>query len=1046
MITKNKILNEFGEYTYNRAVKKIDNIQVDDLDIIYNNPTIIIYGKVIEDKKHFDVKVSLDSIAEELLEAECSCGEKNCEHIVLLLLEIGNYDKKEILNKVKKVSTEKKLIPLEILLDFSSLKQSSTIKVKFDLADKKLARSPKNYIYEYIIDDVKIIKVTPEDDRFLKKFVSENNIYTYPDEGINLSMSQFLKMIEYFEDHPRVYVLPEHEKLEISKEPFIPKLKVIFEEDDNIKKLKIITEEDYSNIGIIANGNEKKVLIQNKLYEFNNPIPMESWITILENRFKINEKEFPKFFGKFYELLSKYTKVNLSDNIIELKPNIVKISDIDIKIFVDYNESINKLYWYPIVLFNKKEIPIKNLFDVLISHIPLENNYFISDVKEFKQIVFEFLYKIGIKDYIISTNNMSNYIQISKSDIVRKVLVNYKQFREKIDLSPRTKLLIPIEVKVIFDVDIETEGKNNFKFNFRTFLLDIEESKFIKEMSIDYFLSQIKEIPQDKIIEIGGRFFKLINFDEISEVIGKIQEIINKKNDESSLIKLLKLLSTEEELFNSGLTDIIRIKKDEVVKELENGIKSFRNKSDFSIPNEVEGIIREYQKIGYYWLHFLYKNNFGGILADDMGLGKTLQALAFVKKIREFSKDNPSLVICPTSLTHNWAREIEKFFPTLKYGIAVGKPKNREEILQNYKNYDLIITSYALLRNDINLYSDKEFEVIIVDEAQYIKNKEAKVTKYTKLLNSKIKIALTGTPIENSVADLWSIFDFIMPGLFGNFSNFIERYSNPQNYKDLAKKIQYFVLRRKKEDVLKELPSKIEQNIFVPLSAEQLRIYENIAKEIRMNIMKKVGEFGFEKSKIHILSALTKLRQICNHPGLISEEYKNLESGKLELLIDLLDDAIEGEHKVLIFSQFVEMLKLIKERLEKEGIKYSYLDGSTKNRGKVIEEFNQNDDIKVFLISLKAGGFGINLTSADIVILYDPWWNPMIEKQAMDRTHRIGQTKTVNVYKLISENTIEEKILLLQESKKALFSNVIEESSSALSNLTWEDVKNLLEV
>ncbi|MFN4245423.1 MAG: DEAD/DEAH box helicase, partial [Brevinematia bacterium] len=380
------------------------------------------------------------------------------------------------------------------------------------------------------------------------------------------------------------------------------------------------------------------------------------------------------------------------------------------------------------------------------------------------------------------------------------------------------------------------------------------------------------------------------------------------------------------------------------------------------------------------------------------------------------------------------------------YAVISGRPRDREEILSNYKNYDIIITSYALLRNDIDAYVDREFEIVIVDEAQYIKNRDAKITKYVKLLNSKIKIALTGTPIENSISDLWSIFDFIMPGMLGNYQNFIEKYSRPENYEDLAKRISYFVLRRKKEDVLKELPRKIEQNVFVPLSAEQSEIYEKMVKELRLSVLKQVGDVGFEKSKIHIFSALTKLRQVCDHPWLISDEYRNLKSGKMELLMDLLDDAIEGGHKVLVFSQFVEMLKIIKEEFDRQGIKYSYLDGSTKNRQKVIDEFNENNDIKVFLISLKAGGFGINLTSADIVILYDPWWNPMVEKQAMDRVHRIGQVKTVNVYKLISENTIEEKILSLQESKKLIFSNVIEASSSILSSMTWDEIKNLFEV
>lgn len=1047
MITRSTILNEFGEKTYNKALKSINSTEILDIDIISIEHTIRVYGKIRSNEEEtVSTKIEIDSESEEIISSECSCGSRNCEHIVITLLRLNNQDKDEILTKSKKVISDRKLLPLEIILDFSQLRSLSVIRVKFDLADKKLARSPKNYIYEYIIDDVKSIKVTPEDDRFLRTLISENNIYTYPDEGISLSMSQFIRMIDLLKEHPRVYIHPNHEKLVITDEVFVPKLSIVYEGDNSNKKLRIITEEDYSNIYIIANGNTKRVLRGNHIYTFDNPIPIETWLTILENRFKIGEKEFPKFFGKFYELLSKASKINLSSDIRINKPVIVNVSDVDIKIYLDYNESIGKVYWEPAIIYKGKETRIKDLFDVLVNHVEIDTNHYISDLKTLRQVILNKLYDIGMKEYIVSVNNLSHYINISKDEFIKKILQGYKKWGSGVEISSRTRSLVPTEVKVIFDIDVQSEGKRNFKFNFKVVLVEPDTNTIVKETSIDNFLKSLQEISSNNIIYLSGKYYTIINLDETNKIIEKIRQMDLENSNEGSIIRLMRIISLEDEIIENKLFQSLRVRKDEIVEKLKSEIKSLGNDSSLEIPKDVEKVIREYQKVGYYWLHFLYKHGFGGILADDMGLGKTLQALTFIKKISETSKTYPSLVICPTSLTHNWAREIEKFFPSLKYTVVSGKPKDREELLNNFSDYDVIITSYALLRNDIDLYLSKNFEVVVVDEAQYIKNKEAKITRYVKLLKSQIKVALTGTPIENSVSDLWSIFDFIMPGVLGNYQSFIERYSKPENHSELAKRISYFILRRKKEDVLKELPKKIEQNIFVPLSPEQSEIYENVAREVRLSILKQVGEVGFEKSKIHILSGLTKLRQICNHPYLVSEEYKDVKSSKMELLMDLLDDAIQGGHKVLVFSQFVEMLKIIREELRKLGIKYSYLDGSTKNRQAVIDEFNQNDDIKVFLISLKAGGFGLNLTSADIVILYDPWWNPMIEKQAMDRAHRIGQTKTVNVYKLLTENTIEEKILALQENKKLIFSNIVETSSSTLSSMTWDEVKLLLEI
>ncbi|MEN2998710.1 MAG: DEAD/DEAH box helicase [Brevinematia bacterium] len=1044
MVGKSKILGEFGERLYNKALKKLEGAQVENIEFTSEDHSIRISGKIQDGEEVFFTEVVIDATSDNIIDFRCSCNEE-CEHVVMLLLSSSNQDKEEIISRMRKFNSEKRLLPLEVLLDFSHLKLLSVIRVRFDLADKKLARSPKNYIYEYIVDDVKTVKVTPEDDKFLRYLISENNVYTYPDEGISLSMSQFLRMVELIKEHPRVYIYPSHEKLIVSNKVFVPKLRVVYESVDGIKKLKIQTEEDYSDVYVIANGNEKRVLRGNELYVFDNPIPIENWLAILENKFKISEKEFPKFFGKFYELLSNSSLLKLSEEIDISKPVIVDVKDLEVKLYLDYNESIEKLYWEPIIVLKNKEVRIKDIFDVLVNHIEIDRNHFVSDLKALRQVILNELYEIGMKEYLLSLSNPSQYIPIDKESFVKKILVNYTLWKNRVELSNRTKLLVPIEVEIVFDIDISTESRTNFKFQFKVFFIEVGSKNIVKEVSVESFIKNFSSLPSSGVIEVGGRYFKITNVTEVQNILNRIKDIALDDKSESTLIRLIRILSLEDELLEDKLINVLRVRKDETVERLKADMKTMGRGIEIDIPAEIRDVIREYQKTGYYWLNFLYRNSFGGILADDMGLGKTLQALAFIKGIREFSKKFPSLVICPTSLTHNWAREIDKFFPGMRYAVVSGKPKEREEILNNYSNYDVIITSYALLRNDVEMYADREFEVVIVDEAQYIKNKEAKITKFVKLLNSRIKVALTGTPIENSVSDLWSIFDFIMPGMLGSYQTFIEKYSNPENYGELAKKISYFVLRRKKEDVLRELPSKIEQNIFVPLSPEQSEIYDRMVREIKLNILKQVGEFGFEKSKMHILSALTKLRQVCNHPYLISEDYRDIKSGKMELLMDLLDDAIEGGHKVLVFSQFVEMLKIIREEFENQGIKYSYLDGSTKNRQKVIDEFNSKDDIKVFLISLKAGGFGINLTSADIVILYDPWWNPMIERQAMDRVHRIGQTKTVNVYKLISENTIEEKILSLQESKRIIFSSVIEASSSLLSSMTWEDVKSLLE-
>ena len=455
-------------------------------------------------------------------------------------------------------------------------------------------------------------------------------------------------------------------------------------------------------------------------------------------------------------------------------------------------------------------------------------------------------------------------------------------------------------------------------------------------------------------------------------------------------------------------------------------------------------------KHGVAWMEFLRSNGFGGILADEMGLGKTLQTLAFLKTVIERKRERlPSLIVCPTSLVFNWVAEARKFTPELKVLAVQGS--QRQHLFPEVQNADLVVTSYALIRRDAEQYRQFEFDTVVLDEAQHIKNRQTQNAQAVKAIRGRNRVVLTGTPIENSVLDLWSIFDFLMPGYLGSATDFKERYevpiareNNPEAKARLARRIRPFLLRRLKSEVAKDLPEKIEQVSFCELTTEQQEVYQQVLESSRQEISTVVGAQGLQKSRMVILTALLRLRQVCCDLRLLKLEGAGASnSGKLELFEELLEEVIDGGHRVLVFSQFTEMLALLKEQLEKEKIGYAYLDGSTRDRQKVVEEFQKTENLPVFLISLKAGGVGLNLTAADTVIHFDPWWNPAVEAQATDRAHRIGQTKVVTSYKLITRGTVEEKILTLQNKKRELIQSTLSGEEQLASNLSWEEIQEL---
>jgi len=465
---------------------------------------------------------------------------------------------------------------------------------------------------------------------------------------------------------------------------------------------------------------------------------------------------------------------------------------------------------------------------------------------------------------------------------------------------------------------------------------------------------------------------------------------------------------------------------------------------------QLDSVLRPYQKHGVAWLHFLRANNFGGILADEMGLGKTLQALAFIQTVGGRAKTGaPSLVVCPTSLVWNWLAEAARFTPNLKV-LALHGP-NRHDLFPKIAESDLVITSYALIRRDADKYSGLEFDTVILDEAQHIKNRQTQNAQAVKAIKSTHRLVLTGTPLENSVLDLWSIFDFLMPGYLGAAQDFRERYEMPITREKsgaaqarLARRLRPFMLRRLKREVAADLPAKLEQISYCELTPDQQAVYTELLQASRREITDAVGAQGLARSRMIILNSLLRLRQVCCDLRLLQLDNVNpsTASAKLDLFGELLEEVIDGGHRVLVFSQFVSMLHLLRDKLAAEEIDFCYLDGSTTNRGEVVQHF-QTGAAPVFLISLKAGGVGLNLTGADTVIHFDPWWNPAVEDQATDRAHRIGQTRVVTSYKLITRSTVEEKILALQNRKREIIRATLGGEDALTEALTWEEVQEL---
>lgn len=646
--------------------------------------------------------------------------------------------------------------------------------------------------------------------------------------------------------------------------------------------------------------------------------------------------------------------------------------------------------------------------------------------------VFEFLEQLPNPQYQRLESNSQLYFEGDLSiDLLKKAIFELSNEDWNIELSDELKKDFVYKVHLQAEIKTQTKEEINwFKY---------EVSYKYKDFSFTH--NELK-----KFFNSNQKFMTLTDgrliFFENKEVFNQMENLLNKS--EITKDKVYSMSYENIPYFFRLVNDnpSIKLYGDKFIDSMSQDLIAGKLKNSPEVPFFLNHIMRSYQKSGYKWLKMLAYYKLNGILADEMGLGKTIQAISVLSEVPSGQK---SIIICPKTLIYNWAEEFKKFKLDKSFIIYEGNKQERKEMLDKV-NFDILIASYSIIQNDIDILGDKEFYYIILDEAQHIKNVTALRTKAIKKLKSKHRIALTGTPLENDISEIWSLFDFLLPNYLMSKQRFVKTFSGMENIhrrEDLNKMISPFILRRKKSDVLLELPNKQEQIAFCKLSPVQEKVYMQLIENINKSYFK--PEQDEKINYINILTALMKLRQICDHPHLVESSIKDdfALSSKVELLQELVLDAIDSDRKILIFSQFIGMLQIIKKMLIKHDIPFEYLDGKTKDRQKHIENFNNNTKIKVFLISLKTGGYGLNLTAADTVILTDPWWNPMIENQAIDRAHRIGQTKKVQVYKLISKGTVEEKIISLQNSKKELFEQIIENNENVLKSMSVEQIKDL---
>ncbi|WP_419749116.1 SNF2 helicase associated domain-containing protein [Terrisporobacter petrolearius] len=1021
-------------------------------EIKYNNQNKIlnIDGKVASANYNilYYPEITIDLKNKEIVNTICTCEDYRkrsssnnnviCKHIVASSLYVINLLKSDVISNLKqttivlkndnKIKRNKNFINKELLDYFKSNERE---KVKLDVRVEYVGDNSVSCDFKIGIDKMYVMKDLKE--FAYSRLESKDLIF-----GIDFLYNPVSNYFEY-EDEKIVQIIEEY-GMDLSYNSPQKNFKYLTVKGSNIRRLfealsyrtfdfkfrnmyyspSVIESNIPVDISLELNNNEAILKCEDKL-PF--PLSLKGDVVFYKGNIYLLNSENGIYYKKLYSVLNEFKEVsfpleNVSQVLSDMIPKIEKICD---KVIVDEKIKDNI----------SKDLKIKYFFDLENSNVTCKivfsydednNKFIIRDFEKENEGVYRLYSNFFEKEndkYIFKGNDNQLYDFLNR-DInslknIGEVYYSDKLKERKIHNSSAFRVGLGEEINHYLDFNFEIEG------------VDPKEYKNI----IKAFKNQ------KRFYKLGDGDFINLEDSETKEMF-KLMESLGFTDN----IKNMKIHSSKAMFINHLLTE----KKLPYISGMENTnniIEKFRSiqKQEINIPKDLHATLRDYQVDSLNWFETLDYLGFGGILADEMGLGKTIQTIAFLLN----KKDKKTLIVTPTSLIHNWKSEFDKFAPSLSVGISHGLKKDRLGIIKNINDFNVILTTYGSLRNDIEEYEKLEFDYCIIDEAQNIKNPLASSTDAVKAIKASNKFALTGTPIENNLMELWSIFDFIMPGYLYSLTKFnaifIKDVSQVENLKRMIKP---FILRRTKEQVIKELPPKIEKEFYVEMGKTQRNTYGIYVEEIK----RKLEEKKDVKNKITIFSYLTKLRQLCLDPSIIVEGYKG-KSAKTDTCLEIIKDYIEKDNKILVFSQFTSVLKNIGKKLNKNKINFYYLDGSTpaKNRITLVDSFNNNEEIKVFLISLKAGGTGLNLTSANTVIHFDPWWNPSVQNQASDRAHRIGQKQVVEVIKLISKGTIEEKIMELQQKKSELIHDMLDgnlNNTNILSSLSEEELIDLI--
>lgn len=1027
-----------------------------------------IIGADFSNEIHY-ATLEIDLKKKEIVSARCNCidfvNNKNdnenfiCKHnIATFLVYIDMLQKKIKQQKIDRKKKEEELEPSTQMLKIANEKLSQNRKVNLELSLVKKDSNIGMYYqvsFKIGIEKMYVLKSIPEfiysrreniPIKYGKDFeynpitdyfsIEDESIVNFIEEYINIDQNLYkdFKVELSLVDGKYLNVL------ESGLKNFLQNIKnkeIIFNYDNQEYKAYVknndidiffhINEEDDK---LVLSSNSKDILLLNNKGD----------VVLSENKIHIISDKQSYNYVPFHNILKKEENITFKKDVAdslfnEVLPVLKRVSK-----NISFDENLEKQI--------RNNLDVKFYFDKIKNNITCFIDYIYTDESENKKkgyIIRNFKKENEIEDIVCSYG-----FERSGDKLLCKLSPDelYEFFKEKVfdlnkigDIYYSDKLK---KVKVYKGSDIKANFNLN-KQNYLEFTFNIDN---IEKHEIENILSALRN--KRRYYKLGNGSYisleeeKMVKFLELVDDIKDRKVLLQDDNQvnidsneisyslgSSSSMYLKSVLDENELSFITGM---------DKVNEISTNFETI-NKMDVIIPNGLNANLREYQIQGFKWFKTLSHLQFGGILADEMGLGKTIQTIAFLLS----QKNKKSIVVAPTSLIYNWKNEFETFAPSLNVLVLHGSKSERKAMLKNIDDKDVILTTYTILKNDFNELENIEFDYCIIDEAQNIKNPYSQNSEAVKQVKASVKFALTGTPIENNLLELWSIFDFIMPGYLYSKNKFQEKFlKTNDNINELKKQIQPFMLRRLKKEVLSQLPDKIETKFFVEMSEEQKKVYKTYVEDIK----EKMKDADFDKDKITILSYLTTLRQLCLDPSIKLDDYKG-SSGKINVLNELVSENIKNNHKILIFSQFTSVLKNIGQELEEENIKYFYLDGQTnpKERVELVDKFNKSEEVRVFLISLKAGGTGLNLTSADVVIHFDPWWNPAIESQATDRAHRYGQKNVVEVIKLISKGSIEENIIKLQEDKKELIQKIISEdfkNESFIKMLSKEDLIHLI--